>query len=286
MNDDPTLIALRHRLTEVRDSLGDVHMTIPASEIFARDRGRRARHRLAAAVGAAAAVAAALGTAVALTIGSAPTALAAVTGALTRTLNQSYHLTEQNGGYYIRNGRITDRYHETWTVKADPVRHLEVGSCSNPAGPCGGEYREVGRYTYYSHTDARDHPGKHWERILTACRAHLPTINGFTVATPEQMLSEIKEAAKVTVVGPASGPGWTGTRYAFSKAEQEVRISGTVDVDQQGRARSLVLTIRLGHEPALVFVQTQALTFSDFGARVTVTPPPADQTWPWPWPCG
>ena len=298
MNDDPTLTALRHRLTEVRDSLGDVHMTIPASEIFARDRGRRARHRLAAAAGAAAAVAAVLGTAVALTIGSAPTALATVTSALTRTLNQSYHLTEQNGGYYIRNGRITDRYHETCTTKADPVRHLQASSCSNPAGPDGGENREVGRYTYLYFTAPVDHPGKHWERIPTACEvgvaingkrlADLSTIaiNGFTIATPQQMLSAIKEAAKVTVVGPASGPGWTGTRYAFNKAAQGVRISGTVDVDQQGRARSLVLTIRFGHEPALVFVETQALTFSDFGARVTVTPPPADQTWPSPWPCG
>ena len=60
MNDDPTLTALRHRLTEVRDSLGDVHMAIPASEIFARDRRRHARHRQAAAVVAVAAVAVAV----------------------------------------------------------------------------------------------------------------------------------------------------------------------------------------------------------------------------------
>ena len=52
MNDDPTLTALRHRLTEVRDWLDDVHMTIPASEIFARDRRRRAhRRRLAGFAG-------------------------------------------------------------------------------------------------------------------------------------------------------------------------------------------------------------------------------------------
>src|SRR5215469_13098174 len=105
MNDDPMLTALRHRLTEVRDSLGDVHMTAPGREVFARDRGRRARHRLAAAVGAAAAVTAALGTAVALTVGSAPPALAAITSALTRTLTQSYHLTEQDSGY-SRNARF------------------------------------------------------------------------------------------------------------------------------------------------------------------------------------
>jgi hypothetical protein len=60
MNDDPTLTALRHRLTEVRDSLDDVHMTIPASEIFARDRRRRARRWLAAGTGTAAALAVAV----------------------------------------------------------------------------------------------------------------------------------------------------------------------------------------------------------------------------------
>jgi len=63
MNDDPTLTALRHRLDEVRDSLGDVHMTIPDSDIFARDRRRRARHRLAAGAAAAAAVAVGVGVA-------------------------------------------------------------------------------------------------------------------------------------------------------------------------------------------------------------------------------
>jgi hypothetical protein len=63
MNDEPTLTALRHRLDEVRDSLGGVHMTVPASEIFATDRRRRTRHWLAAGAGATAAVAVAVGVA-------------------------------------------------------------------------------------------------------------------------------------------------------------------------------------------------------------------------------
>jgi hypothetical protein len=225
---------------------------------------------------AGAVAAAALGTAVALTIGSAPPALATVTSALTRTLTQNYHLTARYGGYEYdsRNGRITDRYGTTCTTRADPVRHLEATSCSNGPG-----VREVGRYTYLYITNPVG-PGKHWERVPTACQDGLSkvAINGFIAATPQQMLSEISKAGKVTVVGPASGPGWTGTRYAFtSTATQRPRISGTVDVDRQGRTRNLALTIRFG--PAVVFgVDTQALTFSDFGARVTVTPPPADQT--------
>ena len=60
-----------------------------------------------------------------------------------------------------------------------------------------------------------------------------------------------------------------------------IKLSGTVNVDQQGQARALILTIRQT-SAVRVFVMTQALTFSDFGAPVTVTPPPADQTLPWP----
>jgi hypothetical protein len=92
------------------------------------------------------------------------------------------------------------------------------------------------------------------------------------------MLAEIKKAYKVTVAGAAAGPGWTGTRYAFSTSPgAAVQLSGTVTVDRQGRARALVLTTRLP-SAVNVFVTTQVLTFSDFGAQVTVTPPPADQT--------
>ena len=56
MNDDGTLTALRNRLHEVRDSLGDVHMTVPASAIFAGAKKRRRR-----GVAAAGAACAALG---------------------------------------------------------------------------------------------------------------------------------------------------------------------------------------------------------------------------------
>lgn len=52
MNDDATLTAIRDHLHEVRDSLADVHMTIPASSIFAQA-GKRRRHRVLTATGAA-----------------------------------------------------------------------------------------------------------------------------------------------------------------------------------------------------------------------------------------
>jgi hypothetical protein len=66
MNDDHTLTVIRDRLAEVRDSLGEVHRSIPASEIIARARRRRTRRWLAT-TGAACA---AMGLAVALALPS------------------------------------------------------------------------------------------------------------------------------------------------------------------------------------------------------------------------
>jgi hypothetical protein len=240
-----------------------------------RDRVQRIRGR--AVLSAGIAVAAAAVAAVTLTIGSAQPALATVTSALTRTLTQSYHLTWENSSYYIWNGQIRYPARDTCTSEADPARHLEASSCSGVPGA-----REIGGYTYLYFTDPVDHPGKHWERIPTASLGHLPTSNDFITATPQQMLAAIKKASKVTVAGPASGPGWTGTRYAFSESPGAgTKLSGTVDVDQQGRVRALVLTTR-STSAVNVFVMTQTLTFSDFGAPVTVTPPPANQTFDWP----
>jgi hypothetical protein len=243
----------------------------------ARQRDRARRTRRTAVLSAGIAMAAALVTALTLTTsGSAPSALAAVTGALTRTLTQSYHLTEQDRSYYISNGRVTHSSHYTCTSVADLARHLEATSCPNVAD--AKMARTVGRY-WYDYSAVPVH-GKHWARIPAAClRRPSGAINGFTTATPQQMLAEIKKAAKITVAGPVSGPGWTGTRYAFSQTypAAKTKIRGTVDVDKQGRARALVVTFRLTGA-TFASVMTQFLTFSDFGAPVAVSPPPADQT--------
>jgi hypothetical protein len=64
MNDDDVLCAVRDRLQEARESLGDVRMERPASSILDRARRRRARRGLTG--GGAAAAAVALGTTLAL----------------------------------------------------------------------------------------------------------------------------------------------------------------------------------------------------------------------------
>jgi hypothetical protein len=56
MDDDHSLAALRYRLTEVRESLGDEHLAIPVSEIFARDKRRRTRRRMAGVAACCAAI--------------------------------------------------------------------------------------------------------------------------------------------------------------------------------------------------------------------------------------
>ena len=183
----------------------------------------------------------------------------------------SWHLSEQDSYHNDVNGQVTNPHHDACTTEADPVRQLLAGYCSDPDI---GDVRRVGGYTYYSSRGVR------WSRRPTASIKTSPagsTINGFTAAAPQQLLAELKEAVRVTSAGPASGPGWTGTRYGFSGTFQKtVELTGTVTVDQQGRVRGVVLTTR---EPgAGALVMTQALTFSDFGARVAVTPPPADQT--------
>jgi len=244
-----------------------------AARQWGQDRARRVRR--GAALSGGIAVAAAAVTAVTLTIGSAPPALAAVTGALTRTLAQSYHVTEQVNSHYVVKGRTKYPAHLTCTSEEDPVRHLAEFSCSNGLGG-----REVGGYAYEHFTNAIGRSGKHWER--TPLTAQLP--GWFANASPEQILSEIKQANKVTVVGPVSGPGWTGTRYAITGPQSaSLSISGTVDVDTQGRARTFVLTMwGTATVTKVVFVNTLALTFSDFGAPMKVTPPPADQVFPYP----
>jgi hypothetical protein len=65
VNDDYGLTAIKDRLAEVRDSLGEARPSIPASQIIARARSRRVRRRVIPGVTGVLAVAA--GAAVALT---------------------------------------------------------------------------------------------------------------------------------------------------------------------------------------------------------------------------
>lgn len=239
----------------------------------ARRRDRSRRTRRGAVLSAGIVAAAATLTAVTLTAGSAPPALATVTSALTTTLSQSYHVTQQETEYDTKNGQVKT-YRNTCSGAGDPVRQLLAMSCFEGSERFG--IREVGGYTYdLLGGPAAGHPdGKPWTRVPAGFSPGLDFVGIDILRTAPRLLAEIKERGTVTVAGPASGPGWTGTRYAFSA---KYDVSGTVTVDRQGRLRAMTGTIRSTGEP-LTSVLEQTLTFSDFGAPVTVTPPPADQT--------
>ena len=81
--------------------------------------------------------------------------------------------------------------------------------------------------------------------------------------------------------GPASGPGWTGTKYAFTErlkyAVTGETMSGTVYVDNQGHVRRMVTNDTIGTKDAIT--TTFDVTFGDFGVRVSVAAPPASQVY-------
>src|SRR5262249_61676750 len=91
----------------------------------------------------------------------------------------------------------------------------------------------------------------------------------------------------VLSAGSVTGAGQTATRHTSTLA-QPARTSGrgdtitcTVDVDHQGPIRSLAQTTGFvaGGKPGTAgkMIYTADFTFSDFGIRFSVTPPPASQ---------
>jgi hypothetical protein len=83
-----------------------------------------------------------------------------------------------------------------------------------------------------------------------------------------------------------SGPGWAGTRYRFTISHPADTggavdsITCTVDVDRQGHIRrfdqaTAFVSGRPGTPGETIY--TADFTFSDFGVRFSVTPPPASQ---------
>jgi hypothetical protein len=87
-------------------------------------------------------------------------------------------------------------------------------------------------------------------------------------------LSAVLQSADTSVrdSGPASGPGWTGTRYTFTAhLSTQQFLNGTVYVDHQGHVRRVV-TATKQHR----LTTDRDLTISHFGTPVSVTPPPSN----------
>jgi hypothetical protein len=148
----------------------------------------------------------------------------------------------------------------------DPVRHAGQETLPlHPEIPAVSQIRYIGKYVY-EYLTAPNSDGKRWDKLLAPPRSfprknneHSVIENGLAdlpndvmggPVNPYNLLTVLESLATVRQDGPVSGPGWTGTRYSFTATVEDFITAsdiprparGTVDVDQQGRVRRLVLT--------------------------------------------
>jgi hypothetical protein len=242
-----------------------------------RQATRRIRTRAAVATGTAGALAA--GALTALSMSAAPSALAAVTAAATRTAGQSFVYT----GTMTRSVRSSDPsgaqppYTVTVTGKLAPAR--------GEGEENGGSVRFLNGYEYIRTAVLHMHiPGKSWIRWpgpLPPHDAFAGILSSDPVAlvqmSPQDLLPLLKDATSVRQAGTASGPGWTGTAYTFSGTELgNILVRGTVDVDEHGRIRQLDTTASWASEDGTSVI-TSRIMFGGFGTAVSVSAPPASE---------
>jgi hypothetical protein len=292
---------------EARSWLATALETLPTDPATAGDgllrvvRRRYARRRRNRALVRAGGAAAAAGTAAAvllsLTLAGAPPALAAVTGALSRAAAGSFRMnlvvTQRNTVPVPGEPAMSPLY---ITGELDLKRNLGEETLSN-----GWRTLIVGGKAYTkllpSQTKAYGTRGKLWtEELLWEADVFPYRSTGAQLAwdlnsdrpfNPQALLALLRSVATVLDEGPVSGPGWTGTRYRFSLSHPDGTggvvdgITCTVDVDSHGHIRSLVQTTVLvaSGKPGTPgeTIYRLAFTFSDFGARFSVIPPPASQ---------
>jgi hypothetical protein len=251
-----------------------------------RARRVRSRRRVRVTMSLGTAIALAGGAVVAVlatTATSVQSAYAAVTAAAATTSSQSFRVTV------------------TMSVPPPPGRPGKALTGSptetglfDPAHRVG-ETTSGGRQTVFADgweyqriPLAKDTDDKPW--LANRVPAALPVI-GFIgalparaadTATPQSLLGLLKAAHGVQADGPASGPGWTGTKYTFSYRGEH----GTVSVDQQRRVRELAVSMPVYYDtlpgskvPSRTVTARIAVTFGDFGVPVRVTAPPASQVY-------
>ena len=281
------------------DAVGDVPPGIDLLHGFrVRNAARRVRGRVA--LGAAAASSVAAVTAVTLTFTTAPSALAQVTSAASRTAGLSYDITAAVAAKPLRagsgvavSGQISGAF--------DPGQ--ETGETTMRSADGDGQMRFIGPYVYLYSPARRGGPalpdGKSWLRVPSSQLLQPATaaqglnlgagLSSLLVTSPQNLLALLQSASTVTRQGSTSGDGWTGTSYAFTarftfgpngSSEPAVTAVGTVGVDQQGRVRRLTLAYTQPAQASLPPVQvTGQVTFSNFGTHLSVLPPPASEVY-------
>jgi hypothetical protein len=238
--------------------------------------------RLLAAVAAAVVAAVAGVTAIALAApgSQAPSALATVRSALAGTSAASYRFQIDT--------EVPSLAHLVAPIAVsgafDP-RHqagTELLTTRSKKQPETMQIRFIGKYVY-AWVSGTETLGKPWNKApvppadADGMPSDDPYFYGFVTDEPVSLagLSSLLSAAgEVRKTGPADGPGWSGTSYAFTAniPGGEESVTGTIDVDRQGHVRQLVIITR----QRKITINRQ-ITFADFGAPVPVTAPAASQ---------
>jgi hypothetical protein len=244
-----------------------------------RRRDGRRRRRVLGMAGTAVAAGGVTAALLAASGSGAPSALAAVAAALAKTSAQSYRFSL---GSTVQ-ARGQDMGSDVVTGAINPGRELgtELVTTSVEHRPVTGQIRFIGRYEYtrVSPWYGGEALGRPWDKAAVPSARTSQTVGtyGFVSdqpVSPAELSGVLHYAATVRDAGPASGPGWTGTRYTFaaSLAGRQGSVSGTVYVDRQGRVRRLVTTTTQG-----TVTTDRDLVFGDYGAPVPVTAPPPGQ---------
>jgi hypothetical protein len=232
------------------------------------------------AAGAVVAAAGATGSLLMASASDAPSALAVVTSAIQKTSADSYSFnldsTMRFGGREWHSDVVSGSFDPRHELGAESL----IGHGQNPAK---AQIRFIGKYVYtlVSPGSSLGTMSKPWDK------APVPSASTDGMAgdgsygfisdqpvSPAELSGVLRSAGTVRDEGPASGLGWTGTRYTFTArfpGERE-SVTGTVYVDQQERIRRLVTTTTEGK-----LTMSRDLTFGDFGASVPVTTPAVTQ---------
>jgi len=252
---------------------------------------RRRTMRALAPAGAVTALAGAAAVAVTLTatVASAPSAAAAVTAAAAKTSAASFQVTMSIATYPppgVAHGRV-----QAARVTGDFDSARGVGQ-EAVSGPWKFLVRYVGRNMYLDTLPgskqvlfSNQHESRPWAQFPPGQALAGNALEvagsgpGSAPPNPLTLLGLLKKAGTVTNDGPASGPGWTGTKYRFSVTVGQSATVGYVDVDGQGRVRRLVADLESGPDKAKWVMASEDVTFSGFGAPVSVSAPPASQVY-------
>jgi hypothetical protein len=291
--------------SEARHLLATAYETLPDDSIAVENLLRAVRRRhtrrrrsrvLSVAGGTAVAAGAAAAVFLSVNVAAAPPALAAVTGALSRAEAGSFAMNLTVTAKPALNSPATPLH---ITGKLDLKRNLGQETISN-----GWQTLIVGGTAYTkilpSQTKQYDTGGKLWTTTpLWVAEDELPykspggrlawDFNSNRPFNPQAVLAVLNsDPNALDNEGPVSGPGWTGTKYTFVVSHPKDTggvvdsISCNMGVDSKGYIRNLTQTtvFATGGNASTSGKQTYTadFTFSDFGTRFSVTPPPANET--------